>query len=280
MTPEIGREIPRLSVQSLRTYDDCPRQFAMKYQLNRYWPAPRPADLAESRSDRVSGTEVGNLIHRLIEVRQLGLDPEPLLAANDDRIPELRRLWEAFLASGHADPAPEAEVWTEQPLYFSLEGVPFIVRFDRLVKDRDRWQILDWKTGHLDETRLRQTWQTKLYPFALVEAGHALGHGPIRPEQVMLVYWEVARGKGHPISYDAATHAAARREFIARAQAVKVPFGPELPDDPRFPRRSAHCGRCSFDSLCNGDRLATPSSSPPLPRFSLDAGCQGASHDG
>lgn len=262
----IHHELPRLSAQSLRVLDQCPRKFALRYRLNRYWPAVDPGTLDASRSRK---TWIGDGFHRLVEAKQLGLDCQRMLEGLEADLPGLSELWDRFQASEHGAIPPGVEAWTEQTLHFTLGGAPFMVRYDRLVKEGDRWTILDWKTGEVKAASLRTEWQTKLYLFALVEAGSALGKGTISPEQVSLVYWEVGKGIGHVIAYDAATHEALRRELTAKAREALRPFDPELPDDPAYPRRPGHCPHCVFDSLCNTDRTRELPAEPPLPRFTL-----------
>ncbi len=259
-------ELPRLSAQSLRVLDQCPRKFALRYRLNRYWPAVDPGTLDASRT---RSTGIGDAFHRLVEAQRLGLDCQRLIAAMEDDSPGLGDLWARFLGSPHGGIAEGEQVWTEQALHFALGGAPFMIRYDRLTRAGDRWTILDWKTGEIKAATLQTAWQTKLYLFALVEAGSVLGQGPIAPQQACLVYWEVGKGRGHEVTYDAAMHEAARREFTSKAAEALRPFAAERADDPAFPRRPSHCPRCVFDSLCNVDRAQAPPPEPPLPRFAI-----------
>ena len=258
--------MPRLSVHALRTWDTCPRQFALRYRLNRYWPAPegRAQDAEGERRKRL-----GEAFHRLVEYRMRGLDPARSLAAWLPDLPELEAMWRTFEASPETRIPPGAHVWTEQALHATVAGVPVMARYDRIVQVGDRWSILDWKTGHLSHARLHDDWQTRLYPYLLVEAGAALGRGPIAPHQVEMVYVQV---KGHDLwtlDHSSARHEATRLELERRAAAAMAPFDPLLDDDPAFPRQPTACANCVYDTLCNP---RTPEPSPArlvMARFAM-----------
>lgn len=263
----MSQELPRLSAKSLQVMDDCPRLFALRYRLNRYWPAVDPGIVEASQARRLG---IGRAFHALVETQQLGLDVVDMAAAMEAETPTVQTLWEHFLAAGH-DRLPEgATVWTEQALHFQVHGAPFMVRFDRLVRHGSRWTILDWKTGVVKPHELQETWQTRLYLYALVEAGQVLGHGVVDPGQVQLVYWEVGKQQGHRIAHDRGRHEALRTLFAAKAKEALTPFDPVVTDDPHYPRRPGHCPRCVYDSLCNAPALPPAPAAPPLPRFSLE----------
>ena len=151
----------------------------------------------------------------------------------------------------HETLTPEQSEAHPTPLGIFVEGVPVNVRYDRLVKHGDAWTILDWKTGRVRADRFGSDWQTRLYRLALVEAGAALGEGPVLPEAVTLVYWEVSTGTALSFGYDADSWRKDRAALSERVAAAQQPFDPHLPDDPHYPRRHHHCGRCLYDTLCN-----------------------------
>lgn len=266
-------ETPRISQHSLGDLEACRRRFALKYKASRYWPGPLPADTDIEASGAI---RTGQLFHRMVQQQALGLDATSVLAAELERLPRLAVLWRMFAASPHA--RPKGEVHTEAPLHFTFHGAPFMVRFDRLVHEGDSWEILDWKTGKTTRTRLEASYQTKLYRFALVEAGEVYNAGrKILPEQVRMTFWDVQRGRPEEFGYDAATFAADRTLFADLAEAVLRPFDESRPDDPNFARtpNRATCERCSFESHCHPVALATPASEGPrqlpLPLFTLDS---------
>lgn len=247
--------LPRLSAHALKQYQDCPRKFALRYKVGRYWPAAERTE----RAHEGDPLALGSAFHQLVHQQVLGLDVDGALSAYHEALPELERLWGSFVASPYVEPPALGRVWTEQVLHFTLAGVSFEVRYDRLLAEGGRWTILDWKTGKIDPVRLADDWQTKLYLFALVEAGAVLNDGAaISPEAVRIVYWEVKTGTQCPIPYDAARHEAIRRELTLRAQEVLPTFDEHAPDDGRFPKKAAHCDRCHYDSLCNRQALPEP----------------------
>lgn len=263
-------ELPRISSASLKDWSVCKRRFALRYRVSRYWPGPQARDMDPEASERI---RTGQVFHRMVQQHALGLDVTPVLEAERATLSRLEQLWALFARSEHA--MPPAASWTEAPLHFQFHGVPFMVRFDRLVKDGASWRILDWKTGKENRATLQASWQTRLYRFALVEAGHVYQQGePIPPESVRMVYWDVNKGREEAFDYDAATYEADRRTFEQLAGAVLAPFDEALPDDPRFPRPTdrAECARCSFDSYCNPTQasLEKVQGSLTLPTFSLE----------
>ncbi|MBO9539629.1 PD-(D/E)XK nuclease family protein [bacterium] len=268
MTPTL--ELPRISSASLKDWDTCKRRFALRYRVGRYWPGPQARDLDPEASERIL---TGQVFHRMVQQHALGLDVTPVLEAEKASLSRLEQLWGMFARSTHAK--PPANSWTEAPLHFQFKGVPFMVRFDRLVKEGDNWCILDWKTGKENRAILQASWQTRLYRFALVEAGHVYHDGePIQPENIRMVYWDVNRGREEAFAYDGASYETDRRDFERLTEAVMAPFDEGAPDDPRFPRPldPTVCARCAFDSYCNPThaRRDEAERTLPLPSFSLE----------
>lgn len=266
------QETPRISQHSLGDFKACKRRFALKYKASRYWPGPQPAD---TNPDAMAAIRTGQLFHRMVQQHAMGLDVTSVLAAEGDRLPKLGHLWKLFAASPQA--RPKGEVFTEAPLHFTFEGAPFMVRFDRLVRDGAGWEILDWKTGKATRARLEASYQTKLYRFALVTAGEVYNEGqPITPEHVRMTYWDVQQSCPEEFPYDRASFEADRDLFASLAHDVLRPFDEGLFDDPYFPRTPvrAVCEGCSFNSYCHP--VASGPEEPlmpvqlPLPLFTLD----------
>lgn len=265
-------ETPRLSAHALGILaNGCPREFALRYKAARYWPAADGAAIRtapDAPAADPADAYLGTAFHLLAQQHGLGLDVGPFVEALALDLPKLPGIWARFRESEHATPPAGATVWTEQALHFEVDGVPAMVRFDRVVRDGDRWTILDWKTGKPQARKLAEGWQAKLYPYALVAAGEALPDGgPVRPADVRVVFWEVERGTAIEVPYDDARHAevgAALREVATRARA---PFRSELEDDPNFPRRPSRCPTCSYRDHCNrrfADLARTVAPPPPL----------------
>jgi hypothetical protein len=237
---------PRLSAHALKELDHCGRKFALKYLRQAFWPGTAPED-----HDGSVQLALGQAFHHLVQVHALGLDVASALAALGDADGRLAALWRAFEGSVHAVPPAGSRVWTEQQLNFFVNGVPFNVRYDRVVEHNGKWTILDWKTGNLNAVKMTTDWQTRLYRFALVEAGVGLGAGTVPPTAVTLVYWDVERGRPLEFAYDQATYAADGLEFAQKARRVLEPFNPRVTDDAAYQRNDKHCKVCGFDSMCN-----------------------------
>jgi hypothetical protein len=260
-----SQDLPRISAYSLGVFKDCARKYALRYRQNRYWPAPE-GKAKEQQSSGGSTLQRGQRFHALVQAHQEGLPLAPVLEAMAAEDEAIAPLWAAFLA--HPDARPEGEVWSEVSLHFFVKDVPVMARFDRIVRHAGRWIIVDWKTGGSRET-LAESWQTKLYPFALAHAGHVLNDGaPIPPEAVTLRYWVWKGGQveTHTWDYTPERYAEDLATFERQAEIVSAPL-----DDAHFPGHEAGsraCSTCQFLTLCHPKPLPEPIAPElPLPRF-------------
>lgn len=262
-----GEDHPRMSAYALGVYQECPRKYALRYRQNLYWPAPdgKPQDADTEKRD--ASLERGQRFHALVHAHQEGLPLDAILAAMAEEDPATIPLWEAYLA--HADSRPEGEVRSEVALHFFVKDVPVMARFDRLVQSEKGWLIQDWKTGGSLES-LANSWQTKLYPFALAHAGHALNGGePIPPEAIRLRYWlwKDGRVETGDWEYSSTLYAEHLAEFERQAGILSAPLNAE--NFPGHGAGSRACGRCQFMTLCHPMPLPEPPRLElPLPRFS------------
>ncbi len=273
-----AQDLPRISAYALGVFKDCARKYALRYRQNRYWPAPEgkaqdqqsargSTRIDDSAGDRSSTLQRGQRFHALVQAHQEGLPLGSILEAMAAEDEAIAPLWAAFLA--HPDARPEGEVWSEVSLHFFVKDVPVMARFDRIVRHAGRWIIVDWKTGGSWES-LEESWQTKLYPFALAHAGHVLNDGaPIPPEAVTLRYWVWKGGQveTHTWDYTPERYAEDLATFERQAEIVSAPL-----DDAHFPGHGAGsraCSRCQFLTLCHPKPLPEPEAPElPLPRFS------------
>lgn len=237
-----------LSVQALRTRDRCRRQFALQYVQGQYWPGVVREPSADMR--------LGEAFHKLVVRHRLGLPVRPDV--------DLADVWARFLASPYATQSEHEQVFSEQALQFSLEGVPFLVRCDEIRRDGERWVILDWKTGHVRASELANHWQTRLYRFALAMAGTSLGAGEgIPAENIMMVYLLVRLEKVLEFPYDRDAFEADRALFTEIARQADAPA-----ESRPWPDDLETCRTCRYDTYCNA-RPAMPvvSVAPAVPRF-------------
>jgi PD-(D/E)XK nuclease superfamily len=166
-----------LSQGSLSLLSDCPRKF--QYAVLEQLSLPNPPD-------QQARQEQGARFHLLVQQWLMDLPIAPLRATDrqlnqwlssfEDAAPEILSVFPA-----HAD--AQSAIESERSLYFN--GYRLVVRYDLVLSTPEQAQILDWKTYPKPQSDrwLRQTWQTRLYLFVLVETS------PYSPEQVSMVYW-------------------------------------------------------------------------------------------
>ena len=174
------------SQASLQDYADCPRRFQLRYVLDVRWPG----DLDQSSVEWEARAQWGAAFHHLIHQHTLGL-PISMLSRTIGK-GELRRWWHAYLTSPPQD-LPIGLRRSEVRLSMPLDGARLSARYDLLaIESGQRAVIVDWKTGRRrpGRTWLAERWQTRIYPYVLVEAGTQLNGGtPFDPHQVELLYW-------------------------------------------------------------------------------------------
>lgn len=234
------------SQSSLSDYQTCPRRFALRYLRQLTFPdvALSPPEEAERRLN------LGQDFHRLVQQDCLGLDATRLQAMADAAAdPELAQLWHNYRR--HRPPAlndPAARLMPEVTLATSLGAHRLLARFDLLVWQPGQVVIFDWKTSpsRPEPNRLAAQWQSRLYPFVLVEAGAAFNKGQaIDPAMVQLNYW-FAHHPAAPItfSYSAAQHDETRTALQALIAEIESRREFPLTSDERA------CRFCAYRSYC------------------------------
>jgi hypothetical protein len=185
----------QFSQNSLQDYLDCARRFQLRYIEGRRWPGAKTEPIEEHEHL----VELGSQFHLLVERHLRGLPPESLTPVD----PRLRVWWDNYLNQPPPD-LPSTHRLPEVQMSVPVGDQRLVARFDMLAVDPgERVVIVDWKTGQFrpKEDTLARRMQTVVYPFVLVEAGlHPFG-GPLRPEQVSVVYW-FAEHPGKPAAFD------------------------------------------------------------------------------
>jgi hypothetical protein len=179
----------------------CPRKFQHVY-LDQLGLPQIPEE--QERLD------LGNRFHLLIQQRELGLPIESLVQADT----QLQRWFDAFNQTPPQILSGERQSEHRRVLHFQsylLVGV-----YDLLVLGEQQAQILDWKTYSRPQNQqwLKQSWQTRLYPYILAETSDYL------PEQICMTYW-FAESKGkrnaepHSLTfpYNTALHEQTRQDL-------------------------------------------------------------------
>lgn len=254
----VTRPLPEISQYALTRFDRCGRLFELGHLRRTTWPAPDPMDENVEAKRRLA---VGDMFHKLVQWHARGLDVAPLLEvlAAADGADELRRQWDAYLASPYARLG--ATSWTEQTLRVAAADLRLLVRYDRLERDADgRWTIFDWKTGRgFDATDAARSWQTRLYRLALAKGGHRFNDGaPIAPEAITVVYWHVPTGEAHAFPYNPSLLTEDEQALAAAAERLQTGLVEG------FEANERHCDRCVYRSRCQLDAAWPSSVAPPM----------------
>lgn len=238
------------------------------------------------------GALVGSVLHtRIWAVSQglkpldFGLDPEALKGLSPEgqalARAQLESRWQAYLLSPEAH-TPSDGSWHELKLEGAWEGLRLEVRFDRLALREGLWWVVDFKSGKAPKgkrlAQLKQSWQSRLYPFALVHLGAALGQGPIAPEQVRLRFLYLGDPEGPQavdLAHDAQAQGATEKQLAFLAPQLNASFpNPEAPlaewpfldalegqgSPSQWPADHV-CLTCPYFALCHP--LQPPQSPPP-----------------
>lgn len=169
----------RLSQGQLNLLETCPRKFQQTYldQLG-----------SLTALEHLERLTWGSQFHLLMQQRELGL-PVAAIALQDD---PLQQCIDALIQA-----APEVFRQDQHPFRQSehrrtleWQGHLLTVVYDLLILDEQQAQILDWKTYPRPQNRhwLERDWQTRLYPFVLVETSDYAA------EQISMTYWFVRAG--------------------------------------------------------------------------------------
>lgn len=197
---ELTGPIWQISQTHLSQFTRCPRQF--QYRYLEQWGLPTVDEQQERQT-------LGSQFHHLLQQRALGLDIQPFLQES----PPLRQWFDAL--QQFPPPSIAGKHQSEHQTKMVCEGFTLVAVYDLLIQNRQQAQILDWKTytRPRDLRALRHDWQTKLYPYLLVETTD------YSPEQVSMVYWfaKVRADASHALvlSYDSARHQQTHQELVA-----------------------------------------------------------------
>jgi hypothetical protein len=234
----------RFSQSSLATFDACRRRFFLRYIRRLEWPA------ALTISDQWEEAILrGKRFHQWVEQEGLGMDVTASVEEEEDAL--LREWWTNFREKPPAG-IKEGQIFSEIQLTAPLGEFRVLAKFDRLSFGAEgRGKIFDWKTGRKRPQQAVHagSWQTVVYRYALVEAGHLLNGGrPLAPEQVSLVYWHAHFPELlQPISYSPEEHREAGERLEKGMGRIARLEGEEA-----FPKTEdrEECSRCPFRSFC------------------------------
>lgn len=244
-----------LSQSQLNLLETCPRRFQHSYLEQLIVPID---------ADQQARLQQGSQFHLLMQQWQMGLPVEALLQADS----QLNQWFQSFLAaapeilslapSDAGEPEPIRQSEHTRTLIF--ENYLLTVVYDLVLLGDRHARILDWKTYPRPQRVewLLRNWQTRLYPFVLVETSH------YAPEDISMAYWFFQSRSGDSsnpqqvsIPYDARKHEQTRADlhrlltqlthWLDRYQ-LGEPFPPTAQAQP--------CETCHFTTRCDVTPLA------------------------
>jgi hypothetical protein len=172
-----------ISQRHLSLFEQCPRHYQAEILDRRSLPIS---------DDQRHALQRGQQFHHLLQQRALGITSQ----LHDPQLDRwLDRLHNSATLQPHDDPSQY--YLAEHTRTLALPPFTLLVRYDALIADRDRADIIDWKTyaRPRQPQKLAHHWQTRLYRYVLA----ATSDYP--PERIAMVYWFAeptagAMGKG------------------------------------------------------------------------------------
>jgi len=155
-----------LSVNHLKEWDKCRKQFYYKTVLKQRWVSDD------------GNFELGKSVHALMDYAARDLPTAHLL---EQVTPQIR---ESFLALNQHPISQEAILASEFGFHipFMPDRFPHVYlvgRMDRVIQQNDTLSIIDWKTGTAVPHDYATAWQTRLYLYALEQLKQQLGHADL-----------------------------------------------------------------------------------------------------
>lgn len=238
----------QLSQAHLNLLTTCPRKFQHIYLEQLHAP--------QSPQQQARQT-LGARFHWLMQQQELGLAVTGFIQAD----PDLQRWFASF------DQAPPqmlvGERHSEYRQTLVWQDYLLVSVYDLLILGPHQAQILDWKTYPRPQNPewLQQNWQTRLYPYLLVEASD------YAPGQVSMTYWfsESSQNEGQSQSltfaYSDSLHDQTRQDLtqiLNQLTSLLKAYG-QCEQLPQI-ETAANCPDCSFVIRCQ--RQLDPSPQP------------------
>ncbi|MCB9138746.1 MAG: PD-(D/E)XK nuclease family protein [Caldilineaceae bacterium] len=263
MTPTlpVTQRLPEtfaFSQSSLQAYSDCPRRFWLAYVEQLPWPAVEASPVHEYEERMRQGAR----FHRLIERAEIGMEPDVIAAGLDHPLDDWFAKYQRFRPADLPGDVLEVEKTLSTPVAVAGRAYRLAAKYDLIaVEPRRRAIIMDWKSASRrgDEGQLRRRWQSRVYPYVLVEASRALPWGPLAPHQVEMRYWFTA-APSRPVTlpYSDALHAANHEQL--HALMTEIVSGAAEDDYPKVAdtplNRKRFCAYCIYRSRCDRGEAA------------------------
>ncbi|MBD2164044.1 PD-(D/E)XK nuclease family protein [Calothrix membranacea FACHB-236] len=236
-------QLLRISQGQLNLLERCPRQFQHTYLENLNSP---------SDPEHEERQTLGSRFHLLMQQREMGLPINSILQADS----QLQNWMSAFTETAPEILTPSAgsQTFRESEHYRTLQVQNYLltVVYDLLIADKEKAQILDWKTypKPLHKRKLEQNWQTRLYLYVLAETSEYL------PENISMTYWFVqSEGKPQNIkfNYSTAQHQRTAKELneLLNDLSYWLERYQNKEQFPQLPHGNKACGYCQFGTRCD-----------------------------
>ena len=252
----------QLNQSNLQNFLDCPRRFELIVLDNAAWPA--------ATTNRMTALEhsirQGNRFHQICQQFFTGINPSQILSSISD--PVLLEMWEAFLP--FASSLKGNQLFYEQLLYVPLNNHRLVAKYDLIVRQHDRYLIIDWKTSPKKPppSAIAERVQTYLYPFIFTLSGTDLFNTKeIDPNSIKMCYWYPLSSEPE-IIYDYST--AEHIQVKTKLETIIKQIENFRENDTPYPLTGdvSKCEYCSFRSLC--DRGSRPGDFDIFEKFDED----------
>ena len=235
-------QLLRISQGQLNLLERCPRQFQHTY-LEQLRPPTNP----EYEEKQL----LGSRFHLLMQQREIGLEIASFLQ-NDSRLQSWMKAYERSAPDILTD-ATENETFRESEHYrtFQVENYLLTVIYDLLIADKEKAQILDWKTypKPQNKRKLQYDWQTRLYMYVLAETSD------YPPENISMTYWFVqSESKLNSIkfSYSSLQHQQTENKLnqLLKKLTVGLQAYQQGEQFPQVSEGSKTCNYCQYAARC------------------------------
>ncbi len=242
----------QFSQRSLQDYVDCQRRFQLRYLDQLAWPAVE----SEPLSEHEGRMQAGAAFHRLVQRYLVDIPAERLsamLTASSASASDLQRWWENYFQFSNTVPVEDQLV--ETTLSAPFHSYRLLAKYDLIqwkkTPEDARVTIYDWKTTQHKPTRqwLQGRLQTRVYPYLLVQAGHAMIEAePIKPEQIEMVYWFAERPREPQIFTYTTEQFQADQDYLL---GLVTEIETLTEEDFHLTDDETKCKFCTYRSLCD-----------------------------
>jgi CRISPR/Cas system-associated exonuclease Cas4 (RecB family) len=234
----------------LQDFEDCRKRFLYRYIHQLSWPAIESEPYLDNELYLLQGLR----FHKMVQQLLTGLPPERLSEQINDE--KLQRWWDNFLA--FFERLIDKRDWKSSFQYPEINlsapvgNYRLVAKCDLImIKEDGTCTIYDWKTSRRRPklTWLMDRYQTRVYPFLLIESGASLAQGrSIDPDRVEMIYWFTE----YPDQPERIAYSQEKYQADKILLGDKISLISRLGED-QFPLtpNEKRCQYCVYRSLCN-----------------------------